>query len=113
MLKITVLESGKPPRVHAFDRFPVSIGRGSGSDVALPGWKVARLHAEIRQLGAGYKLIDHGSLAGTYGVTGGTTSGAGGATAGQAQGTVAYLQGTGTTTFNVGPKSTGAVPVAS
>jgi pilus assembly protein CpaF len=66
MLKVTVLESGKPPRVHAFDRFPVSIGRGSGSDVALPGWKVARLHAEIRQLGAGYKLIDHGSLAGTW-----------------------------------------------
>jgi pilus assembly protein CpaF len=66
MLRVTVQEEGKTPRVLAFARFPVRVGRGSGNDIALPGWKVARVHAEIHQLGGGFKLIDRGSLAGTW-----------------------------------------------
>jgi len=66
VLKVTVTEEGKPPRTHSFDRFPVLIGRGSNSGVTLHGWKVARVHAEIQQLGHGFKLIDRGSLSGTW-----------------------------------------------
>jgi pilus assembly protein CpaF len=65
-LKVTVIEEGKPPRNYAFSQFPVPIGRASRSGVALHGWKVAKLHAEIQQLGTGFKLIDRGSLAGTW-----------------------------------------------
>ena len=66
MLRLTIIEHGKSPREEAFDRFPISIGRGNGNAVVLPGWKVARTHAEIHQLGSGYKLVDKGSLAGTW-----------------------------------------------
>ena len=66
MLKLSIVEQGKPAREESFDRFPVAIGRGSGNAVVLPGWKVARTHAEIHQLGSGYKLVDKGSLAGTW-----------------------------------------------
>jgi pilus assembly protein CpaF len=66
MLRLTIIEHGKSPREEAFDRFPISIGRGKGNAVVLPGWKVAGTHAEIHQLGAGYKLVDKGSLAGTW-----------------------------------------------
>src|SRR5262249_34368546 len=57
---------GKPPRNYSFNQFPVPIGRAARSGVALHGWKVAKLHAEIQQLGTGFKLIDRGSLAGTW-----------------------------------------------
>jgi pilus assembly protein CpaF len=66
VLKVTVTEEGKPPRTHSFERFPVLIGRGSSNGVTLHGWKVARVHAEIQQLGGGFKLIDRGSLSGTW-----------------------------------------------
>ncbi len=66
MLRLTIIEPGKPSREQALDRFPVSIGRGPGNAVVLPGWKVARMHAEIHQLGSGFKLVDKGSLAGTW-----------------------------------------------
>ena len=66
MLKLTIVEQGKPNREESFDRFPIGIGRGSGNAVVLPGWKVARSHAEIHQLGVGFKLVDKGSLAGTW-----------------------------------------------
>jgi pilus assembly protein CpaF len=66
MLKLSIVEQGKPAREESFDSFPVAIGRGSGNAVVLPGWKVARTHAEIHQLGSGYKLVDKGSLAGTW-----------------------------------------------
>jgi len=66
MLRLTIVEQGKPPREAAFDRFPVSIGRGSGNGIVLAGWKVARTHAEIHQLAGGFKLVDKGSLAGTW-----------------------------------------------
>jgi pilus assembly protein CpaF len=66
MLRLTIVEHGKPPREASFDRFPVSIGRAPGNAVVLPGWKVARTHAEIHQLPGGFKLVDKGSLAGTW-----------------------------------------------
>src|SRR5688572_9123429 len=66
MLRLTIVEHGKAPREESFDRFPVLIGRGAGNGVVLPGWKVARAHAEIHQLAGGFKLVDKGSLAGTW-----------------------------------------------
>jgi pilus assembly protein CpaF len=65
-LKVTVIEEGKPPKMHSFDRFPVVVGRAASNDIALHGWKVARVHAEIHQLGTGFKLVDRGSLSGTW-----------------------------------------------
>jgi pilus assembly protein CpaF len=65
-LKVTVIEEGKPPRMQSFDRFPVVVGRAASNGVTLHGWKVARVHAEIHQLGTGFKLIDRGSLSGTW-----------------------------------------------
>jgi pilus assembly protein CpaF len=66
MLRLTIVEQGKPPREASFDRFPIVIGRATNNALVLPGWKVARTHAEIHQLGTGFKLIDKGSLAGTW-----------------------------------------------
>jgi pilus assembly protein CpaF len=65
-LKVTVIEEGKPQKMHSFERFPIVVGRAAGNDIALHGWKVARIHAEIHQLGSGFKLVDRGSLAGTW-----------------------------------------------
>src|SRR5882757_1618525 len=65
-LKVTVIEDGKPPKMHSFERFPIAVGRAASNDIALHGWKVARVHAEIHQLGTGFKLIDRGSLSGTW-----------------------------------------------
>jgi pilus assembly protein CpaF len=65
-LRVTVVEEGKPSRLLAFDRFPVVIGRGASEGIALHGWKVARVHAEIHQMGGGFKLVDRGSLSGTW-----------------------------------------------
>ena len=65
-LKVTVTEEGKPPRMYSFHSFPVVIGRAAKNGVTLHGWKVARVHAEIQQLGNGFKLVDRGSLSGTW-----------------------------------------------
>jgi len=66
MLRLTIVEQGKPAREASFDRFPIAIGRGKNNALVLPGWKVAGTHAEIHQLGTGFKLVDKGSLAGTW-----------------------------------------------
>ena len=65
-LRVTVIEEGKSERDYALESFPASIGRGAGNSVVLAGWKVAKNHAEIHQLGNSYKLVDRGSLAGTW-----------------------------------------------
>jgi len=65
-LKVTVIEDGKQPRMQSFTKFPVVVGRGANNGIALQGWKVARVHAEIHQLGNGFKLVDRGSLSGTW-----------------------------------------------
>jgi pilus assembly protein CpaF len=65
-LKVSVVEEGKAPRSLGFERFPVVIGRGAAAGIALHGWKVARVHAEIHQVASGFKLVDRGSLSGTW-----------------------------------------------
>ena len=48
------------------DTFPCRIGRQPGNELVLTGWRVARLHAQIHQIGASYQIRDCGSLGGTW-----------------------------------------------
>jgi pilus assembly protein CpaF len=66
MLTLVIETVGQPVRTLRIDRFPCRIGRGSDTDVTLMGWRVARLHAELQRIEQGYRLIDHGSLGGTW-----------------------------------------------
>jgi pilus assembly protein CpaF len=67
MMRITVHERDKAPRVVLIERFPAAIGRGDKNAVVLAGWSVGRVHAEIHKLGAhSFKLIDKGTLSGTW-----------------------------------------------
>ena len=66
MLTVIVEAAGETPRALRLARFPSRIGRRPDSEVRLPGWRVARLHAEIHRIERGFKLIDCGSLGGTW-----------------------------------------------
>ena len=44
---------------------PCTIGRDPASGITLPGWRVARAHAELRRIGDGVHLVDLGTLVGT------------------------------------------------
>ena len=66
MLTLSIETGTATARTVHIDRFPARIGRHSGSAVLLPGWRVARLHAEIVRIEHGFKLIDCGSLGGTW-----------------------------------------------
>ncbi|MFO1300400.1 MAG: ATPase, T2SS/T4P/T4SS family [Burkholderiaceae bacterium] len=66
MLTLIVEADGETPRALRLARFPSRIGRQADSDVRLAGWRVARLHAEIHRIERGFKLVDRGSLGGTW-----------------------------------------------
>ena len=66
MLTVIVEAAGEAPRALRLARFPSRIGRRPDSEVRLPGWRVARLHAEIHRVERGFKLVDRGSLGGTW-----------------------------------------------
>jgi pilus assembly protein CpaF len=66
MLTLIVEADGEAPRALRLARFPGRIGRQADSDVRLSGWRVARLHAEIHRIERGFKLVDCGSLGGTW-----------------------------------------------
>ncbi len=66
MLTLIVEAEGSSPRVLRLNAFPSRIGRQPGSAVRLASWRVARVHAEIHRIERGYKLIDRGSLGGTW-----------------------------------------------
>ena len=65
MLQVIVEEDGKSPWTVLVERFPCRVGRARDAEVSLAGWRVARHHAEIRQVGRGLKLLDLGTLGGT------------------------------------------------
>jgi ABC-type multidrug transport system ATPase subunit len=55
------------PEIASFDaRGTVTIGRSTGCDIVLADVMVSRRHAEVRQVGAVYHLVDLGSTNGTY-----------------------------------------------
>jgi pilus assembly protein CpaF len=66
MLTLIIEADGAAPRALRLARFPSRIGRQADSDVRLAGWRVARLHAEIHRIERGFKLVDRGSLGGTW-----------------------------------------------
>ena len=65
MLDVVIEEDGRPARSVTVDRFPCRIGKARDSEVALAGWRVGRLHAEIHRVGRSLKLVDLGTLGGT------------------------------------------------
>jgi pilus assembly protein CpaF len=54
--------------IHAVQvqRFPCLIGRSDSADLVLVGWRIGRIHARIERGDSSYRLIDGGSLAGTW-----------------------------------------------
>ena len=69
MLTVIVESDGQPARTVRIERFPCRIGRQRDAELVLNSWRVARVHAEIQRLDRGFRLIDRGSLTGTW-VTG-------------------------------------------
>jgi pilus assembly protein CpaF len=65
VLDVVIEEDGKPARSVRVGRFPCRIGKAKDSEIALAGWRVGRLHAEIHRVGRGLKLVDLGTLGGT------------------------------------------------
>ena len=66
MLTLIIEAENEAPRALRLTRFPSRIGRQADSAVRLPSWRVARAHAEIHRIESGYKLVDLGSLGGTW-----------------------------------------------
>jgi pilus assembly protein CpaF len=66
MLTLIIETDGQPTRTQRVERFPCRIGRGRDADVVLGGWRVARVHAELQRIDRGYRLVDAGTLAGTW-----------------------------------------------
>jgi len=66
MLTLIIESDGQPTRSQRIERFPCRIGRSRDADVVLPGWRVARQHAELQRIDRGYRLVDTGTLAGTW-----------------------------------------------
>ena len=66
MLTLIVETDGAMPKALKLTRFPSRIGRQADSAVRLAGWRVARTHAEIHRIDNGFKLVDRGSLGGTW-----------------------------------------------
>ncbi len=65
MLEVMIEEDGKPLRTVAVERFPCRIGKARDAEIALAGWRVGRIHAEIHRVGRSLKLVDLGTLGGT------------------------------------------------
>ena len=51
---------------HKLDAFPCKIGRAKDNDVVLPGWRVGKTHAQIQRSERILRLIDCGTLNGTW-----------------------------------------------
>ncbi len=66
MLTLIIEADGEPPRTAKIEQFPCRIGRHRGAEVVLASWRVARWHAEIHRLQSGYRLLDLGSIGGTW-----------------------------------------------
>ncbi|MGD9946082.1 MAG: ATPase, T2SS/T4P/T4SS family [Burkholderiaceae bacterium] len=66
MLTLIIETDGEAPRTLRLSSFPSRIGRLRDSPVRLPSWRVAGVHAEIHRIERGFKLVDCGSLGGTW-----------------------------------------------
>lgn len=66
MYDVLIARDGAASRSERIDRFPCRIGRGSEADLTLAGWRVARVHAELQRIDGGLRIVDCGSLVGTW-----------------------------------------------
>jgi len=66
VIRISISEEGKPPRVLTFERPAVTIGRREGNDLRLQTAGISSMHCKISRVGNGYQLEDLGSTNGTY-----------------------------------------------
>ncbi|MFT3804530.1 MAG: ATPase, T2SS/T4P/T4SS family [Burkholderiaceae bacterium] len=66
MLTLSIESEDSRPLLVQVDTFPCRIGRRRGNEIVLPSWRVARVHARIVRQDRGYKLIDGGSILGTW-----------------------------------------------
>jgi pilus assembly protein CpaF len=66
MLTVIVESDDRRETVHRVSRLPCRIGKSRDAEVCLPSWRVARVHAEILAIDRGFKLIDCGSIGGTW-----------------------------------------------
>jgi pilus assembly protein CpaF len=66
MLRISVAPANSAPVVIEVLSLPCKIGKATSNEVMLPSWRASRQHAEIRQSRVGLKLVDLGSLSGTW-----------------------------------------------
>jgi pSer/pThr/pTyr-binding forkhead associated (FHA) protein len=62
---LEVMEDGRKVDEISITRAPVTIGRMSSNDVVLSDGNVSRRHAEIRQNGTDWMLVDLGSTNGS------------------------------------------------
>jgi pilus assembly protein CpaF len=58
-------DAGVSTRI-ALAEFPCGIGRGKDNAVILPGWRVAKMHAQIHKSERILRLVDSGTLNGTW-----------------------------------------------
>ncbi|MEY4862681.1 MAG: Pertussis toxin liberation protein [Pseudomonadota bacterium] len=65
MLNITIEHPDHATRSLNIVSLPCRIGRAALCEVSLPGWRVAKRHAELRDVAGGLQLEDAGSITGT------------------------------------------------
>lgn len=65
MWTITIEHPDHATRCLSVSVLPCRIGRASRCEVSLSGWRVAKRHAEIREVAGGLLLEDSGSITGT------------------------------------------------
>ena len=66
LIELDQVEGTVGRRMHDLGRDRVTVGRGRPSDIVLDDVTVSRDHAEISRGERGFKIVDAGSLNGTY-----------------------------------------------
>jgi pilus assembly protein CpaF len=66
MLRISIEAPNSAPSVVEVLALPCQIGKSSKNAVCLSSWRVSKIHAEIRSSRVGMKLVDLGSIGGTW-----------------------------------------------
>ncbi len=65
MQLIVTDDTGETTR-YAISDFPCLIGRGKDNAIVLPGWRVGKVHAQIHKSERILRLVDNGTLNGTW-----------------------------------------------
>jgi pilus assembly protein CpaF len=66
MLIISIESPTTIPQTVEVHELPCRIGKATKNEITLPSWRVSKLHAEIRASRVGVKLVDLGSIGGTW-----------------------------------------------